>query len=105
MEEDVCSISGMFGACIIEEAEKGTHNHGLIRRASARFFRSIKQAHRSISGSLSSVISRQSIDKENVFDSEKPNSTKAGRPRSFAFGEELKVFSIPTSIGEMLLML
>lgn len=101
MEEDVCSISGMFGANIIEEAEKGVHNYGLVRRASVRFFRSIKQAHRSISGSLSSLISRQSSDTENTSQSKEPEGSKVRRRRSFAFGEEFKVFSTPPSIGKI----
>ena len=101
MDEDVCSISGMFGASIIEEAEKRSHNYGLIRRASSRFFRSIKQAHRSISGSLSSIISRQNDDTEHACKSETSNSGKAKRPWSFAFGEEVQV----TSAGEISFML
>lgn len=101
MEEDVISISGLFGACVIEEAEKGTHNYGLIRRASARFFRSIKQAHRSLSGSLSSIISRPNVETENPGPSEKPKSLKGRRPQSFAFGEEVNVFSTPSSLGEV----
>lgn len=103
MESDVCSISGLFGACIEEEAEKGGHKFGFIRQASARFFRSIKQAHRNISGSLSSVLSRQSTETEISQSSEKSNSaSKARRPHSIAFGQEFKVFSIPTSIGKIL---
>lgn len=103
MEEDVWSISGIFGACIVEEAEKSGRNYGLIRRASARFFGSIKRARRSISGSLTSVLSRQNINAEKVekeCPSKKSNSTKGRRPRSFAFGEEFSVFSIPTDTGE-----
>ena len=107
MEEDAISISGVFGACIAEEAEKGTHNYGLIRRASARFFRSIKRARRNISGSLSSVLSRQNINGENTENEcpfERPKGTETRRPRSFAFGEDFNIFSIPTSIGEILFM-
>ena len=105
MDEDVCSISGMFGACIIEEAEKRSHNYSLIRRASSRFFRSIKQAHRSVSGSLSSLISRQNDDTEHACKSEKSNSSKTKRPLSFAFGEEVQVLSNSTSAGEISFML
>lgn len=101
MDEDVCSISGMFGACIIEEAEKRSHNHGLIRRASSRFFRSLKQAHRSVSGSLSSLISWQNDDREHACKSEKSNSSKTKRPLSFAFSEEVQVLSNSTSAGEI----
>lgn len=103
MEEDVWSISGIFGAGIVEEAEKSSRNYGLIRRASARFFGSIKRARRSISGSLTSVLSRQNINAEKVekeCPSEKPKNTKGRRPRSFAFGEEFSAFSIPTDKGE-----
>jgi len=103
MESDICSISGLFGACIEEEAEKGSHKFGFIRQASVRFFRSIKQAHRNISGSLSSVLSRQSTETETSCSSEKSNNaSKNRRPHSVAFGEEFKVFSIPTSIGKLL---
>ena len=103
MESDVCSISGLFGASIEEEAEKGGHKFGFIRQASARFFRSIKQAHRNISGSLSSVLLRQSTDTETSCSSKKScNASTNRRPHSIAFGEEFKVFSIPTSIGKIL---
>jgi len=103
MESDICSISGLFGACIEEEAEKGSHKFGFIRQASVRFFRSIKQAHRNISGSLSSVLSRQSTETETSCSSEKSNNASKNRcPHSVAFGEEFKVFSIPTSIGKLL---
>ena len=102
MDPDVCSISGFFGACIEEEAEKGSHKFGFIRQASARFFRSIKQAHRNISGSLSSVLSRQSTETENSSQSKKSNNVRKARsrPHSIAFGEEFKVSNIPTSIGK-----
>lgn len=101
MDPDVCSISGFFGACIEEEAEKGSHRFGFIRQTSARFFRSIKQAHRNISGSLSSVLSRQNTETENSHQSEKSNNvSKTRRPHSIAFGQEFKVFNIPTSIGK-----
>ena len=106
MESDICSISGLFGACIEEEAEKGGHKFGFIRQASVRFFRSIKQAHRNISGSLSSVLSRQSTETETSCSSEKSNNAgRNRRPRSIAFGEEFKVFSIPTSIGKILCLI
>lgn len=106
MESDICSISGLFGACIEEEAAKGSHKFGFIRQASARFFRSIKQAHRNISGSLSSVLSRQSTETETSCLSEKSdNASKNRRPHSIAFGEEFKVFSIPSSIGKMLCLI
>ena len=102
MESDICSISGLFGACIEEEAEKGGHKFDFIRQASVRFFRSIKQAHRNISGSLSSVLSRQSTETETSCSSEKSNNAgKNRRLRSIAFGEEFKAFSIPASIGKM----
>lgn len=104
MEEDVWSISGIFGAGIVEQTEKSGHNYyGLIRRASARFFGSIKRARRSISGSLTSVLSRQNINAEKVekeCPSEETKNTKGRRPRSFAFGEEFSVFSFPTDKGE-----
>lgn len=103
MEEDVWSISGIFGEGIVEDAEKSGRNYGLIRRASARFFGSIKRARRSISGSLTSVLSRQNINAEKVekeCPSKKSNNTKGRRPRSFAFGEEFSVLSIPTDKGE-----
>lgn len=103
MEEDVWSISGIFGAGIVEEAEKSGHNYGLIRRASARFFGSFKRARRSISGSLTSVLSRQNVNTEKVekeCPSKNSNNTKGRRPRSFAFGEDFSVFSFPTDKGE-----
>ena len=103
MESDICSISGLFGACIEEEAEKGSQKFGFIRQASARFFRSIKQAHRNISGSLSSVLSRQSTETENSCSLEKSsNASKIRRSHSIAFGQEFRVFSIPTSVGKTL---
>ena len=109
MDPDVCSISGFFGACIEEEAEKRSHKFGFIRQASARFCRSIKKAHRNISGSLSSVLLRQSTDLDsetkNSRQSQKSdNARKTRRPQSIAFGEEFKAFSIPSSIGKTLSM-
>lgn len=101
MDSDVLSISGLFGACIEEDAQKGSHKFGFIRQASARFFRSIKQAHRNISGSLSSVLTRQSNETENSHQSEKAkNGSKSRRPHSIAFGEEFKVFTVSSRIGK-----
>ncbi|CAH3038016.1 unnamed protein product [Porites lobata] len=103
-ETNVWSISGIFGEGIVEDAEKSGRNYGLIRRASARFFGSIKRARRSISGSLTSVLSRQNINAEKVekeCPSKKSNNTKGRRPRSFAFGEEFSVLSIPTDKGNI----
>ncbi|KAJ7393573.1 hypothetical protein OS493_006558 [Desmophyllum pertusum] len=74
-----------------EEAEKENHKFGFIRQASARFFRSIKQAHRNISGSLSSVLSRQSTEPENTCQSEKSKNGKTRRPHSIALGQEFKL--------------
>lgn len=99
MEDDVLSISGMFGAGIIEDAEKGIHNYGLIRRTSMRIFQSLKQARRSFSGSLSSVISWQNVSAENDSKSENSKTSRLRRPWSLAFGEEVKIVNISSSLG------
>lgn len=107
MEDDVLSISGMFGAGVIEEEEeKKIHNNDLIRRASVRIFRSLKRVRRSFSGSLSSIISRQSVAAENNCQSQIPNTSKATsrRPWSFAFGEEVRILRTPTSIGKIIII-
>lgn len=99
MEDDVLSISGMFGAGIIEDAEKGIHNYGLIRRTSMRIFQSLKQARRSFSGSLSSVISWQNVSAENDGKSKNSKSSRLRRPWSLAFGEEVKIVNTSSSLG------
>lgn len=99
MEDDVLSISGMFGAGIIEDAEKGIHNYGLIRRTSMRIFQSLKQARRSFSGSLSSVISWQNVSAENDSKSENSKTSRLRRPWSLAFGEEVKIINTSSSLG------
>ena len=100
MEDDVLSISGMFGAGIIEEAEKGIHDYGLIRRTSIRIFQSLKQARRSFSGSLSSVISWQNVSAENDCKSKNSKSSRLRRPWSLAFGEEVNILNTSSSLGK-----
>lgn len=105
MESDVLSISGLFGACVEEEyeAQKANQKFGFIRQASARFFRSIKRAHRNISGSLSSVLTRQNNETEELHGSEQQTSSsgrKARRPHSVAFGEEFKGLTVSSRIGK-----
>ena len=100
MEDDVLSISGMFGAGIIEEAEKGIHDYGLIRRTSIRIFQSLKQARRSFSGSLSSVISWQNVSAENDYKSKNSKSSRLRRPWSLAFGEEVNILNTSSSLGK-----
>ena len=84
----------------MEDAEKGIHNYGLIRRTSMRIFQSLKQARRSFSGSLSSVISWQNVSAENDGKSKNSKSSRLRRPWSLAFGEEVKIINTSAGLGK-----